>query len=167
VELVFLVVSIPFIVWWLVPFLITRSLADWFERPGPDEAAQQQSAAEEGSTSSVDYNRDGQAQDNVPASRFIAQKLRRLGQSCLRVLVVALRRALSFLWTRMGRLLLGATSLYIYLVLWGWEQVTKRNPTKILLNAFGLLNFSMAVLCYLVFFDGEGTSAPAWSDMFG
>lgn len=157
-----------FIIVWLVPMAVyyhVDSYVDPVKRDESDKVAKQQSAAEEGvvGTSATDSERDGQPQDTNSPSRSKSQELSRRGQSVIRAVDMVLRWILRSIW-RPG---LGFFNLSVYTFSWTWWQATKAYPTEILVNAFGLLNFSLAVLNYLVFFDGEGTSAPAWSDMFG
>lgn len=139
------------------------------KRNTSDNVTRQQSAAEEGAagTLTVDSNPGGQAQDTDSPARSDNKRLSRPGQSGTCAVGLVICWILRWLLTLFGRLLLGLGSLYVCTFYWTRRQATEVFPTKIIVNAFGLLNFSTAVLYYLVFFDGEGTSAPAWSDMFG
>jgi hypothetical protein len=119
-----------------------------------DETAAQQQAAEEGAANTA-----------KPATE--RSKLPYPVRAVLHGIDYALRLTLRFILRVIGRTLLGTSVLFFYTMNWLWDKVTKEYPIKILINAFGLFNFSMAVLYYLVFFDDEGTFAPAWSEMFG
>lgn len=121
-----------------------------------DETAAQQQAAEEGAAG-ASKSSTGPEKSRLPYPV----------RAVLHGIDYAFRLTLRFVFRVIGRTLLGASVLYFYIMNWLWDKVTKKYPIKILINAFGLFNFSMAVLYFLVFFDDEGTFAPAWSEMFG
>jgi hypothetical protein len=121
-----------------------------------DETAAQQHAAEEGAADTA-----------RPSTRSENSKLPYPVRAVLYGIDYAFRLILRFSFRVIGRTLLGTSILFFYTMNWLWDKVTVEYPIKILINAFGLFNFSMAVLYFLVFFDDEGTFAPSWSEMFG
>lgn len=160
--------AVPFVGVFIIFFGISSYLYP-AEDDNAEKVVEQQSAAEEGvvDTSSANNDPDGQAQDTNLPSRSKGQEPSRHVKSAIFAVDVVLRWILRSSLMLIGRLVLGVGSLYGYTFNWAWRQVTERCPTEILVNAFGLLNFSLAALYYLVYFDAEGTSAPAWSDIFG
>jgi hypothetical protein len=166
VEAISLLVGLaPFvIIFWSIGTLHKLMFGD-----GVDNVTGQQNAAEEGAAgpSSVDCNRESQSQHTNSSPHPKTHEMPRLLRLGIRALGVAVRWVLRPVLTLIGRLFQGVGSLYAQSFNWIWWQVTKRHPITILVNAYGLMNFSMAVVYYLVLFDGEGTSAPAWSDSLG
>lgn len=113
--------------------------------------ADQHRAAEEGAIDISATTTEQTSQDQAP-------------KTLLRSAVdLILRWVLKLTW----RLIVAYASLWIYTFDWVHWQVTKHRPPKILMVAFGLLNLVTAASYYLAFFDGEGTAAPEWSNIFG
>lgn len=116
-----------------------------------DTTAEQQRAAEEGAIDSSAVTDDQADQDQVPVT-FL--------RSIVNFVLIWI---LKLMW----RLMLTYLSLFVYTFNWMHWQVTEHRPPKILMMGFGLANLVTVALYYLVFFDGDGTAAPGWSNNFG
>jgi hypothetical protein len=62
-------------------------------------------------------------------------------------------------------MIIGTLSFYEFE--WVEWKVMRFYPPKLLMMAFGFVNFFTFASCYLIFFDSTGTSAPGWADVFG
>ncbi|KAI9164044.1 hypothetical protein HJFPF1_05679 [Paramyrothecium foliicola] len=162
-------VTVPVVLLSTSCMIILGIIFERLESGQSGDAVRQQNAAEEGTVSPSVTNPDrrNQVQDMASAPLPVSHQLLSLGRSGLRALGIILRRVLNLSSILIRRLTIGIVAPYFYLENWVWRKVTAEYPTRILANAFGLLNFSMVVLYYLVFFDGDGTSAPAWLDVLG
>lgn len=65
------------------------------------------------------------------------------------------------------RSFMAIATLELYAGEWVEWRVRRYYPPKLLVVAFGFVNFVTAVVCYLVLFDGKGTVAPGWAYVFG
>jgi hypothetical protein len=102
--------------------------------------------------------------EDEPASQSRAYRLRMYIRHCL---YRGLRLVLRFIGKVVWRIMMIWLTLWGYSFNWYMFKVTKQYPPKILAVAFGLFNFATAVASYIVFFDGEGTAAPKWANIFG
>ena len=65
------------------------------------------------------------------------------------------------------RLIVGFGGSFFHTCNWIELQVMKRHPQRILMVASGLMDLAIAAIYYMAFFDGEGTHAPGWAEIFG
>lgn len=158
---------------WVQTGAALRSLtSSWFSRSDVNkmdsedagDTGEQQAAAEEGGIGIVET---GGPQDDPAQSSAQSEQIRLgPGRAAFELLTKLFFHVV--VWSM--RLILGVVLTFAFLARmfpWLWWQITKRYPIKILVNALGLFNLSMVALYYLVLFDAQGTSAPAWAEILG
>jgi hypothetical protein len=133
-------------------------LSDVNSETTEQEPASQQRAAEEGVSNPPQST---PAQDGQPtAPTGLLGHVRPQWSKVIRFIVRLISKSI---W----RLALAAGGFYVFSLVYYFDMVTKRYPLRVLMVAFGFLNFTTAAASYLVFFDAEGTHAPGWANIFG
>jgi hypothetical protein len=93
--------------------------------------------------------------------------LRRYLQSYCYVMYKAIYAVLKQTAKLIVRSVMVIANLELYVFEWIAWKVMRYNPPKLLMMAFGFVNFVTLVSCYLIFFDSTGTTAPRWAYVFG
>jgi hypothetical protein len=161
----------------LVPVAVAVVLGLIYSRiwiPGEDDetATEQQRAAEQGTFGDHATNHPGQehpgtTSSSPPAPASTEPPSNSLGRKILTVLDHIPRFLFKYAILILWRSVLACQSLWGYTFNWIEWQVTKNYPPRILMVAFGMMNFTTLAVYYLVVFDPKGTVAPKWSDILG
>jgi hypothetical protein len=130
----------------------------WLSESVEQVSETRQRAAEEGN-SHPSASSPAKDEPTTPAPGSLGYVLRQCSN--------AFRFIIRLIFKSIWRLMLAIGALNIFSFLYYFDVVTKRYPMRVLMVAFGFLNFATAAVSYLVFFDAEGTHAPAWANIFG
>lgn len=101
------------------------------------------------------------------AYQRLATILKRYLLSSCYALYKAMRVALKQTAKLIVRSCVAMATLEWYVFVWIEWRVMRFYPPKLVMMAFGFVNFVTVVSYYLIFFDSTGTTAPRWAYVFG